>query len=701
MRTSPRVLSCALRALSLGAFVLTTHLLSAAKPAWKPVTPAELAETTPRLEKEAPAEALFMRMEIDDSDFPEVRKITETIRYKIYAPDKAESITRVSRLDSNASSDRFQVRARLTLPDGRTQEFGDEAIKERTVAKQGREAGFLGWLSDSGVEVKEKFLAITGVEPGAILDYQIIRRAPVLTLAARFSFQRAGVPVRELSYSCRVCPDANSYGNRTFVINSHGAQLKEDRKTRTVSLTATDLPSIVREPFVGPSTDYALTILHCYEKYERKLAPRSGKVNVPGTIDPKLGPWAPHATLNNWYERDRGYATPRVKQMAAEITADLTDPLAKAVAIHEQVQALYQQHRRRPGPRPAERLEPTSLDDVLEVEKKPEVIRFADEFVWLGVALYQSAGFECHAVLLPDRTFARFDPRNISPAFLPHRAIAVRIGDQWRFSAPHTINRQPFGMLPWEQEGQLGLLALEKKQEFIRVPATPPEQSVITSTGKFKIDAAGVLTGECTRSYSGQTAVALRGELRKSQKTRREAIAAGRLGLDPKVAEVKIAKIEALDEAEKPLVITARVRWPGFAVRTKDRLVLRPEVFRAEAGSPFTAEERRHPIHFPYRWQEFDRIEIQLPAGFEPEAPSAPAPSLGEALRHELKLSYDKKNRTLHVGREFTSHILDLAVEEYRPLKNWYDRITRADQHEIVFNRRVATAVAPTANPGN
>src|SRR6185295_18844087 len=99
-------------------------------------------------------------------------------------------------------------------------------------------------------------------------------------------------------------------------------------------------------------------------------------------------------------------------------------------------------------------------------------------------------------------------------------------------------------------------------------------------------------------------------------------IARGKFGMDPKLVEITITRIEALDDAEKPLRIGARIRWPGFAARTKDRLVLRPSAFRVDAGAPFTATERRQPIHFPYRWQEFDRIEIQVPPGFEPESPS-------------------------------------------------------------------------------
>ena len=679
-------------------FSSTAALRAAAKaPAWQPVSPAELAETAPKLEPEAAAEALLVSIEVDDSAFPLERTVTEYLRYKIFAPDKAEQITRISGIDSTVSQNKVDLRARLTLPDGTVREFGPESIKERTLSKKGQESGLLGWLTNSSDAVKEKFLAVSGVEAGAVLEYRITRRLSLPPAISAFVVQREGIPVRSAIYVCRTLRDTDEWGSRTFALNLGAGKLTEDKKARTLTVTAENLPSIIREPFVGPATDYALTIVSSYEKYDRLLLPRSGKIPLPGSVEPKLGPWAVHSTLVNWIERDRGYVTKRVKQLAEELTAGLTDPEAKARAIHTRVQNLYQQHRRRSGPRPTERTQPESLDDIIDVEKKPEVIRFTEEFVWLAVALYRTAGFACHTVMLPDRQFSRFNPQFVSPAFIPNLAIAIRFGDQWRFSAPQTTNRLPFGFLPWQQEAQAGLLALEKKQEFIKVPASRPDQSIINSNGTFAIDAEGTLTGDCTRTFTGQTAVDLRGLLRRSQKTRREEIAATKFGFDAKIAEVKVTKIDALDDAEQPLVLSAKIRWPGFATRTKNRLIVRPAVFRAEAGSPFTATERRHPIHFPYRWQESDRALIQLPADFAPETPTIPAPNTGEVMSHELKLSYDNAKSQLHVLRAFTSNLLDLAPDRYTPLKTWYDRVARADQHEIVFLLKAANAPATEA----
>ena len=105
-------------------------LAASAKSVWRTVSPEELAEKTPQLEPEAPAEAVLYVIEVDDSSFPQERTVTEYLRYKIFAPDKVENITRLSGVDSAAAQNRVELAARLTLPSGATQEFGRDAIKE-------------------------------------------------------------------------------------------------------------------------------------------------------------------------------------------------------------------------------------------------------------------------------------------------------------------------------------------------------------------------------------------------------------------------------------------------------------------------------------------------------------------------------------------------------------------------------------------
>jgi hypothetical protein len=86
-----------------------------------------------------------------------------------------------------------------------------------------------------------------------------------------------------------------------------------------------------------------------------------------------------------------------------------------------------------------------------------------------------------------------------------------------------------------------------------------------------------------------------------------------------------------------------------------------------------------------------------MPDGFDPETPTAPAPSRGEVLSHHMDLGYDRAQHTLHVTREFVSNVVDVPVEAYPTLKSWYDRVARSDQHELIFHG--ANVPMPEAAP--
>ena len=675
---------------------LPTPWLRAAKPAWKPVPAEQLAGERSTLEPDAPAEVIFWSIDVNDRGFPRERVVTQYIRFKIFDPEKTDAITRVSNLEVTGSQDRTELHARLVLPNGQVRDFGREAIKERPLVQQARPAGLLGWLAGSTPSVVEKFLAVTGVERGSVLEYHLVSRDQWPRAISALPGQRDTTPVRLFEYRCQASSDTRSYGHRIFVTNGRDAVIDEDAKERTVSVRATDLPSVTVEPFSGPATDHVLTVISCYDQTTLYVIPRTGKVKLPGTVEPKHGPWAPYATLMNWVARDRGLATKRVKLLADELARGAADDLEKARRIHRHVEAQWQLCRKRDVPAHVTTFrDPNSLDDVLGWEKAPDVRVTHDDFLWLALSLYQAAGLEAHAVMLPNREVAHFDPTAVSAVFLPHVAAAIRIGGEWRFSSPHYETSHPFGMLPWQLQGQPGLLALERKQEFLRVPVSPPDHSGVLSMAAFELEADGALRGEIVRRFTGLTAAALRADLRAATDKDRVEIARTRLGFDPKIVELTVKRTDGLDDAEKPLEIAAEMRWPDFAARTKDRIILRPSVFRAEASSSFPSSERKRPVYFPFRWHEIDRVAIRLPEGFEFETPSAPPSMAGDALRYRLQIAIEAEKRLLHVQREFLSNMITVPLANYPALKESFDRIARNDQHEMVLRK----SASPPADP--
>ncbi|MFA5057300.1 MAG: hypothetical protein WC485_04250, partial [Opitutaceae bacterium] len=156
-------------ALLLSCFGVFLPSLLPARPKWDPVSAAELAESKPQLESGAAAEILDYRIEIDDTD--RGCRIRSCQRIKIYDPARAVEATRFSRLSVGEDSPQHKLIVRLTLPDGSSQEFGKEQLLQRNLLEVGHPAGFLGWITSRDFwNLQEKFLAIPGIVPGAILD---------------------------------------------------------------------------------------------------------------------------------------------------------------------------------------------------------------------------------------------------------------------------------------------------------------------------------------------------------------------------------------------------------------------------------------------------------------------------------------------------------------------------------------------------
>lgn len=665
----------------------------AAKPRWTPVPAEELALPAADAASGVPAEVLFHLVDVDDRRYPQERTTTSYVRYKILDPEKSEHILRLSTVEFAGSQDRLEVYARLISPDGRVQEFGREALKERPLVQQAKQAGILGWLVGQPRAATERFLAIPGVERGAVLEYYTSFEdqypGPIgFTLA-----QREHLPVRRFEYRARA-KDSDGFFNRTFVTNSTEARMVEDPKAKTITVTAVNLAPIVFEPFGGALADQVVSVLNCYEQTQVYLQPRSGRVALPGRIEAKLGPWAAYATLVDWAARDRGYPTKASAKLAADITREAQGDEARAAAIHRWVQQQWQAYRqalREIAGRERTKLA-GSLDDVIDWEKKSSILLTPDEFLWLALSLCRSAGLTAHVVLLPNREFSRFNPAIVSPVFLPHQGIAIRVGETWQFSSPHHGFALPFNLLPWQQEGQRGLLAQDRKEDFIDVPLSSAKRSLYATGGTLTLDPDGTLHGNFLRRLTGQLAVALRGELRAAPPADRMDHAKKRLGLDLQAVEVSVTKIDGLDDPEQALEISGTMRWPDFAVQTRDRMIIRPAVFRTEASNPFAAEDRRRPVFFPYRWQELDQLVIALPAGFELESPRSPAPSEGDVLHYRVSLSHEKETRRLHVRREFMSNVASIRTDYYRQLREFYVRVAEGDQHELVLRRNSAAA---------
>ncbi len=671
-----------------------------AKESWQPATAQELSGTKSTFEPDAPAEALVYNLFINDESWPRERRVELYVRYKIYDPEKAERLMRLS--EPVMSYDGYELRevdleARLYLPDGTVRKFGSESVHERDMLKKGAADSFWRrFFTGGGLNIREKFLAVGGAVPGAILEYRVGVNERQNERTTFHYMQFESIPVRQATYRQKLPLDRSVWVHALYGLNSENLEVSEDKSGRILTARVHDLRSLPDEPMSGPAADRAVTLADCYVLRTYTTFKRTEGAKVTGKFSPEE-PWAPLATIEYWWAADHISLTDKIKKTAAEVTQGAGTDLEKARRIHDFVQSLHQKYLHGPPSTVPGTYLPVDMDDVLDLGKEHPVRLDAMDFLWLAISLDRAAGLEAEDLMLPDRGQCMFSRQLVAPAFLPARAVAVRAGGTWHFSMPQLDNPLAFDELPWTQEGFGGLLARDHKQDFIEVPFSTAEQALVRRTGDFRLDASGTLTGEGTVAFHGHEARLLRaglaGQTREAQLAAFQHTLAGEF----EGADVEVTELHHLDEVYEPLEFRFRLNWPGYGVVTGSRMIIRSFVFRASARSPFASSERRNVVVFPFRRKERDEITIALPAGFEIEAKEAPPSFPGKTYSYQVDLGLDRKRMILHVSRDFSAGVIMASPKDYPGMKSWYDAVTLSDQHSLVLVQ--AAGAPPVKSP--
>jgi hypothetical protein len=675
-------------------------------PQWEPVSAEELADVAPVVEAGVSTEAIFHRIEIDDTAYPKRRVYRRYSRFKIYDPERASELltTRLMNWGDKSGGD-YQMAARLHLPSGKMTEFGKESFLERTATIKTGERSW--WWMEKSVELKEKYLALSGVERGAIIEYYLEERKKIdddFWDEEFFTLQLNAVPLRQVSWLYRYDGEhrarSDLYQPRVFLMDAKLGQalgVKFEREKDKISISAEKVPSLATEPFTGPQTDYALTVAmatNALIRYSMSLASYN-RFNADGNKKDygASGAWLSVAHYFATQEKEHVKKTKRVQNQVADLTGSVKRDDQKAQVLHLFVSKLRREYGKFVETVQLKDVDkPASPDEVLSYREKKRVIS-DDDFFMLALSLYRAAGLEAKTIVVPDRLRMRFNQDRMLLRALPEKAIGMQIDGRWYFSFPHTQLPMPFDMLPWNHEGQASLVADEHNQEFIRVPAADPELTVIKNTGALRLTEAGAIEGECQAIYTGHFAMPLRTELRNEDGAAQEKRLIRDLETNFPPCEIKIVKIEGLEEVDTPLTVTYTLKIEGYASSTKDMLVMKSAVFRSGVRSPFSASTRRFPVVMPFRWQERDEFTVEIPQGFELAGAFAPPSDPGTIMNYVNTLAFSRSKNRLVVGRDFTSGVIEINPEVYRPFKAWYDAVASGDQHEVALKRKSAEAV--------
>ncbi|MCU1290587.1 MAG: Transglutaminase protein [Acidobacteria bacterium] len=661
----------------LSLFCLTlifTPVISAQDKEWRPVSPKEAAMKTSIVEPDADAEAIFWETRIDDSSSDELAR-NHYVRVKIFTERGREKYSKFDIPFSRGIKIK-DIAARVIKADGTITEITNKDIFEREIIKAGK------------VKIKAKSFAIPNIEPGVIVEYryrEVIDGAGATGMELPF---QKDIPVQSLTYYYKPYnkkePSYQSYNftDTKFVKDEKGYYLAKRE----------NVPAFKEEPRMPPEDMVRPWIKLQSVGYE---ITGISNFSISFTVKDPSNPnkfWGAVSAENLGLLKYITSPNKEIKKVATEITASATSDEEKLRKLYEYVQA---------------QIKNTSFDTSLSDEdrkKLPKIKELSDilkhktasgQYIdMLFGAMTSSLGYETRVAFAGNRSKMFFHPEMTVESFVHPAAIAVLVGDKWKYFNPG-MAFLPHGMMMWYEEDVWALLVGEKRYSWEKTPMTGIEKSTTKRTGKLKLTEDGTLEGTIREEYAGQPALINRLDIYEDSPTQREENIKAEIKQRISAAEVSDIIIENLTDSAKPLTYQYKIRVPNYAQRTGKRLFLQPGFFEYGVSPLFATASRKYDIYFHYPWSEDDDITILLPKNFALDSADTPPEVADKSNISQLKVSIgiDKTRNLLIYTRKFHfgggGNTL-FNVSAYQPLKTLFDAFHKTDSHIITLKEEAA-----------
>jgi hypothetical protein len=639
---------------------------------WRPVSAEDLASKTPVVEPDADAEAIFWEVRIDDSSESNLTQ-RHYVRVKIFTERGREKYSKFD-VPFTKGLKIKDLEARVIKPDGTIVEIGKGDIFDREIIKAG------------GVKIKAKSFAVPNIEPGVIVEYrykEVEQEAGAKGM--RLTFQR-DIPIRTLSYyykpfqSKEPVYQSYNFSDTKFVKDKNGYFLA----------TRTNVPSFKEEPRMPPEDTVRPWMMLTGSSINiTSVSEFQINFSIKDPSSPKLY-WPGVANDNGFLAKFMNKENKDIKAAAADITTGATSPDEKLRKLYDfcQNQIKNTSFDTTITDEEREKLPQTkSLNEVLK--RKAASSPFID---MLFGALANSLGYDTRIAFTGDRSKMFFEPTMTNERLIHPAAIAVKVGDDFKYFNPGTPFL-PYGMLIWYEEDSWALLVGEKDFYWRKTPLSDFSASEDKRTAKLRLSEDGTLEGDVRIETGGQTALDYRMENYDDSADKRLRNLKEEIKARLSTAEISDIAIENVTDASKPLVTTYRVRVPGYAQRTGKRIFIQPGFFEYGANPVFSSASRKYDIYFRYPWSQTDHVEIQLPAGYDLDNADSPAnvedpTKIGSDL---IRMSIDKGANLLIYNRKFHfggggSYLFQ--SQAYSAVKNIFDLFHQADAHAISLKQK-------------
>lgn len=622
---------------------------------WRPISPAEMQMKSPKVEPDADAEAIFWEIRIDDSA---TDRLTESnyVRVKIFTERGREKYSKID-ISYVKGVKIKDLMARVIKPDGTIVEVAQTEIFDREIAKLDK------------TKVKSKSFAVTGIEPGVIVEYQykkVTMGGSANGMRMRFQYD---IPIQTISYFYK-----GAFSTRGLPFNMEGTGFVKD-KNGFHRATLNNVPALKEEPRMPPEDEVRKWVLLYWDNlkddyrdfwaraggylvaaYDIKDTLKPGKELKAAATEITQGAKTPDEQLSKLYQ----FCKTRVKNI--NFDPNITEEELEKIKPNKSTKETYQKLQGRSG-----------------------------EINELFASLAASLDYEVRLAFSGDRSEKFFNIRDAHTSFIHFAAIAVKVGNQWRYFDPGS----PFveeGMLTWFEEDTAALLIDAKTWVRAETPISSYNRSLAKRSGKFRLSEDGTLEGTVKIEYSGHLGYVYKNNNYEDAAAKQEESLKDEIKSTISAAEVSNISIQNVTDPEKPFTYIFNVKVPGYAQKTGKRMFIQPGFFEFGNQPEFSSAARSYDLFFRFPWSEKDDVEIELPPGFALEGDEPASDIADRSLIGQLKIniSYQKDKNVLKYDRSFKFGDKDAVlfpVNAYPAIKGLFDMFHKANSRMVTLRQ--------------
>lgn len=518
-------------------------------------------------------------------------------------------------------------------------------------------------------KIRYKKFTFPGVEVGSVIEYKYKLESKYFIELEPWYFQNSAYTLVS-RYSVTILP---YFHYNAFFLNEEDQIPEEEeildvytkRKLTKFSWTLTDLPPIREEPYMRSLNDYRAALYFQIEKYSSPYSHRVFIKDWPTLVK----------EMRDLYDKYLG----KDKSLQAVIDAELSDSMQTA----DKIRVLYEYVR--------DNVETSEQGNIYTKSKAKNVLKekkgTAAQKNLLLVNLLEMAGFDAHPVLISSRYNGRMVQRHARLNQFNRMLVYVKSGMK-TYMLDTRLKNCPFKMLPVDDIVETGLVINRGEGGFVKIPA-PRQVNMEFCETKAALDEEGNISAELMIRFDDYRAMRARNRIKEDGE---KSFVSKLLKNRYETAELDTFSIDGFDEINGPVTVNIKYDVEGFAQVVGDMIYLSSPAINQLKENPFKREKRYYPVDYGYAISSTDNVSLKLPEGFHVnELPQAVSSRL-KIQKLTFQNTWEDAGDTINIRRQMMVRKQMYTPKEYTTLRNFYDKIVKADQGQIVLSSSTPTA---------